>query len=733
MKRLLLILCAAFALAARSAAEGDPSKDEAAELVTQIEKGTPGAMAEAIKRLPSLNASDEGNTGNPQTRVFIAACGAASEAELESLRGILAGMIGKNPSANYALSSYALAYFRTLVTRAKREGTHLVLPPPKFEEPAEIAKGDPEMRRLWLAWSTARDAYNTLLETTQEANRAALTPSTEPVEETVRHVLAGPKPEFIPELVRHLQTAFSSNSRENIVFAANRALLLQTLPGKLTSETIGASFSWVQGRLSLDTSAKPETLRETVCDLLAVAGLDWEEVFAGAMVPTGRQINIVRRAPLIFDDMTSWQALAARGSPRGIRLGLSVIRKTKMDPTRSMEFIATALRTGEDSRVAVNARAPNLRPLPYRTEPLSPEVRDEVLAVLHESIAPERPAAELTLALRTFPRPLLPAMAEPLKKLLHHPSHPIAVQARGLLTIAKLVDENADITPPPPPLRIRVLADDQPLANATLQLSAQTTAWQRRTDAGGWLEVALDQELEPEKLRFIRIASIVREELSAGAEWPGPWLDIHLPLNGKPGQEYTATAETTSLEVDLDPTSEVQLTKPARIMLTREMDSPWRRMPKVTLSIQDSVTFQHLQRGTYYLEVISEGAARYQSKAIALGKNGSIRLVRLEPGRNVRVKFASPDTISHINRCRLLRNGELMTLQPNSDYTGWDGLPFGSYELRMDPWPQKGALRLLGIQNIPENGYEGFTHKFELNADSPPVVDLGTFNLQPAK
>ncbi len=730
MKRFLLILCAGLALPGAIWSQGDLSKLDVSDLTAEVDKASAGAVAEAIRRLPAVTAEEDGGA---QARLFIAACGAATEDELAQLRPIVSGMLGKNSSANYCFSAYTAAYFRTIVARAKREGTKLAMPPPDMKIP-DALNGDEELRRLWVAWHTARDPYATIFDAAQAAIRAEKLPPPGPVEEILRKVLDGPKPELFREIVRQLQVEpLLVNVRENTLFPASRAMLLQTLPGKPTPETLGAAFRLYVGRLNTDNSAKPGSFREALCDLLTLAGLDWEEVFAGAMVPDNNLPALNARPPLILlDDMSTWQMLAARGSPRGVRLGLAVIRKTKMDSTRALDFITTALRASPVAPEPVT-RFRDGRSLPFRAEPLAPEVRAGVIAAAGELLAPERSPAELTLVIRTLPRNLLPELLAPLQKLLHHSSYPIAQQTRALLVEAKLVDENVEITPMPPPLRVRVMIDGQPLASRRVQAVLPLSSTMQSTDADGWLKLPLQTELDLTKVRSVQIISDLTEAANANGEWEGPWFDTTVLINGQVDREFTATVETTSLEVDLDPTSEVPLSKPARLILSRAREGRRYQPIRLSLPIKDALTFQHLERATYYVEVLADGAARYQSKPIVLGKNGSIRLVRLEPGRDVRVKFESSDSITHLSRCRLFRNGEAIAVTPNSGYTGWDGLPFGKYELRLDPWPQKGAALLLGVQGIPEKGYEGITHEFELKADSPMQVDLGIFQLKAVK
>lgn len=716
----------------------DPPKAEAAttptpdwdkidfeQLIAELDKATPGAVAAALKRFP--DTSSFGADHNLATRIFAAACRAASPEELNLLHHLLQSELQNNSTATYEFAAYTQARLRQQVAKAKSERTKITLPPPTAAAPEFIAQ-DPELRRTWTAWHQAIDPYYTMLDRATAANRAENAQPPAKAEETLRKVLAEPKPELIRTLVLHLgNEGVGFSQRETTQFPASQGLLWMTTQPALTPECLGAAFRLVSGRQALGAPPKPGALRETICDLLGVAGLDWEEVFAGSMLPDGAA-PLARRLTVVVDDMSAWQALAARGSPRGVQLGLAVIRKSKLDIVRSMDFIRTALRTSSEEIPTNIDRARLTRGLPSRMEPLPPEVRDEVLNTLREFLSPERTPTELTQSLRLLPKELQTTMADPLKKLMHHPSYPIAQQARAMLVALKLVEESAEITAPPPPLRVRVMVDDAPLASARVRATTNFRTVSLSTDADGWVKVPLDQELDLAKLRKVTITSELNEVPTN--EWSGPWVEVSVPVDGKVDQEFTATATTASLEVDIDPTSEFQLSKPARIILTRNLEIPWRQQDRLNMPLQDSVTFNRLQRGTYHFEVQADGAARYQSKPVVLGKNGSIRLVRLEPGRNVRVKIQAADSVMHLGRARLFRNGEAYPMTPNNEYNGWDGLPYGKYEMRLDPWPGKLQALFLGVDGVPKNGYDGITQTFEIKADSPPTVDLGTLTLK---
>ena len=695
-------------------------------LPAQILRETEAALREGIRQI-SPNASSEPTA----SRLFTAACRRAPARDLDLLRDLLLSLMERKTSDQNALAAYAAARMRQAIAQAGAAVPPLKMPPPRIPLPDSV-RGDDELRTAWIAWHTAIDPYDAMLDAANAANRAAPLKEPGPLDPVLRQVVADPKPDQVPLFAQQLQGAqLRLAVRDTIVFPCSRALLLITTPGRLTPESPGAALNLALPRLGPDPTQPLGETRDSVCALLGACGLDWEQVFAGGMIADGIPVGRVRRIPAVFDDMNSWQALAARGSPHGVHLGVVIIRRGKIDNVRAMDFVRTALRTTPSAPDAQGARIANSRPLPYRLNPLPPESREEVLAVVRDFLALERPPEELAQNLRLLSPELYPLLAEPLRKLLHHPSHPIAAQTLGLLRGAKLADATTEITPPPPPLRIQVLVDGTPLPNTTLQVRMNSNAMALTSDGEGWISVSLANELDPSKLSSIILSTQNSDVTIKDGEWPGPWLELTVPVNPNSSEAIKAEAATTSLEVDLDPASNIDLKKPGKIILFRTRESSGRSAEALEFPLVDSLTFRRLQRGTFHVSVFAEGAAAYESKPIVLGKNGSIRLVRLEPGRNVRAKIDSGDSITHLFRCRLFHNGVALNIRPNDDYSGWDGLPLGKYQLKLEPWG-KGLGAAFGAAGIPENGYDGFTHEFEIKADSPPVIDLGKFTLKAA-
>jgi hypothetical protein len=695
--------------------------------------------------------------------VFAAACTRAREGELGELGQVLAGIPKGHAYFLQCFSFYATARLRLQVAQLKRKPIRVEFPPTKAQPPAAFAAWPPELRDAWTAWHTAAAPYDELMEATAKAAEAAKAAPVD-LETTLRTFLPKPAPGAWRELAKGNKelAGFCGMGMESFYHPRSRGLLLSLLSEE---ERIPAALGAALHQFpSYSMGDGPAPLGTLVAEFLTACGLDWELVFLGSLLPDEAE-NLQGIAQRLFErsfnEAAPWETLGALGSPRGVRAGFALIRETKMEPTEALSFLLLALGPDPDAGpvqfIMGNAS-------PARRKALPAGVRAEALTILTTYLAAERPVEELQNALEAIPERLARPLRTPLETLVRHQNHVIAAKARELLAGARLISATTAIAPPPPPFHLRVLLDGKPVANTALTVQFDGNANDLQTDGEGRATVSLETVLEPAKIDRLRVevfprptpgeslttpatssipgldppAAKTAEDKPSPDSWPGPLLDVSVPVKAGETKEYEFAATTADLEITLDPRSAVAPKERARVFLVRENPAHSEaRQIELSVAPGETATFHRLQLDRYTITVSAENAVTCTLPKVLLGKAGSMRLVKLEPGRKVKGRLFFPDGKSAgsgaygvISRGQQAIAGIMLNDQP------CDLMALGKYNLHVYSTAEIEAAGgaqgvVLEVTSDPRHG--GLDYEFELTADSPPIVDLGELRLAPEK
>jgi hypothetical protein len=712
--------------------------------------------ARPVLRLPQIvtrvgTSSSSSATSSPFQIVFSHACQKAGPEDLAALGAVLAELPAKHPEFAVCFEGLTLATLRVTTERLQQQTQKPAVPPTQEEPPAAVANGPPELRAAWKTWNSIAGPYRAIAKVPPPAAAPALP---EDLTTPLRDFLREPKEGAWKGL---LQTVADVEADPWLRIESTSTRTLRN--GVILSLLHDGKLAEALGMLCQNpVLGPPSTIAPTATDLnsrlsllLAAAGFDWEQLLLGSLVSEDADGAMSLRSR----QRGALRPLAVSGSARSVQLALQIVREKKMETMDSIYFLASALRTPPKANAdpATDVAAQRIARITSSTsstttriKELPADVRQELVQAMAAHLRVEGAGTLSTLqyVLTQVPRDIVPELREALEALLKHPSHLIAGKARTLLAEQKLVDPETPIAAPPPPLRLRLKVDGQPLANMAVQVYTSELGRQASTtDAQGEISVSLESVLDPSRVKSLQLVACPTGPRGTASKedaevWRGPWIDTTLAVSPGATEPVEAAFTTATLELALDPRSSVKLKAPAQIRMKRTDGSNYiSNSTRVAVPFTDSLTFEGLQIETYQLTIFAEGAAYQEIPRLALGKTGSIRLIKLEPGRSVKAKILTPagQDLTLISNCTLLQDGETVPLHYATDLRQADGLPLGKYHLHLPSTAeQEEARRKKKLVFYPaEDRHEGWDLDFELTAESPAVVDLGEIRLKAAK
>ena len=775
-------MCAASLLSRAADAEGAEKAAEATvEKAVQEWQSRGEPVPEALSLLKEVNAaaraSAKGMLGGGvagkllgmRSRLFESACARATPEELRLLGAMIPELPMAGPlwfDADVRLDECVIAYgnavFQHEVKKLKAKPVNLKLAPSEAAPPPHLEIWPKGLRDAWLAWRGAANALE------EEKEMGAFGESTLGTVQTsgtpgVRDALLfqklGPKPE--PGLWRQLLAQEQrkglriKREEESTRRARHRAILVSLLADGRLREAVGVVCNQLAREEGYPNDRARNSYATLAREFLTGVGLDWEMIFTGFLLAERTQNPGVFN-PGVLGNTEAWLILGAHGSPHGVQLGLDWIAHAKMRSEDARPFLLRAL--GPEPQNPVTANDPR----PKRTEALPAEVRAKAVALLSEFLDPGQPDGLLGRSVEDLTPALAKDFERPLKALLTHRTHVIAARALWLLRSAGLVGPEVQIAPPKALARVRLIVDGAPLANTSVTVQLKhtqqrfTTLSQQRltTSADGELVIPQSAVSQREKVESVVLSLVPEVERLAGApsrqpneggtqvaEGPPailskPWFAIAVPIQEENTIQEIAI-RTAELEIGLKRNPGVGADEEMSVSLVRTGMSP-DRMIRAKGKPGESVVFPRVQLGSYRMVITGNSIVLPAPQEVHVTKMGSLKLVDLQAGRNVRAAVggaSSPNArISSI--AKLWRDGLELKATRHARGNGWDGLPLGKYRLRVASSTELEQLMrgrgMVGI--LPSNTAQRHAAReveFELKPESPSIVDLGVIQLEP--
>ncbi len=723
---------------ANSPAPGPKLSD--AEIVARVDSGL-SPVSVAIERLRGLKpvqrlANTHESFSENWMRIFAAACTKATREELRELGGLLAQFPEGDVQFDSAFVVYADAVFRLEAERLRKNPQRAPAPAPE-PMPAEVRVAlDPVLHESWAAWRALGLNRRASEEKLKSARDAKAPPAS--FRAMLPRLLPDPQPGVLAELLARDDWPWCATASPWQERRQERARLLAALGEGRMLEAAHMAFLQHGAQLGEGSHWKGPYGR-AMADFLTGLGLDWETLFAGSLLlPEGRPFEGLRLADPCEDlGAAPMFTLATYGSDRGLRMMLALLRAGKASDAVRMNLLLYAL-------VSIREAEFNGQPVPGRGA-VSPQVRADLAAELAKFFTADVPPVDLQRRILDLPVFALADLKDTITALFKHPNYVIAVTALRQLVNAQLAAPNTEITPPPPPIRLHLLCNGEPMANVqTVITEGRTRRVTGSTDGEGRVSFPVDNVLEPAKLTQLIVATVPSQiqATSTGdaneSVWPGPWIETTVPVRIGDDREIEVQRQHAELEVTLE--GYRGLPADTRLTLMLQRVGPGTRAAasaRVVSRPSGTVKFQRLELGVYRLSVSGPGVRNFKLNEIALGKLGSIRLVKLEPGRRVVLQTPAYKMDRNFTsyRYRLTSDGKDVA-KGYTTLNGFsaNGLPLGKYHLHIDSTKEmEAAQRALGfgISVKSEQRHQGYDLDFEISESSPQTVDLGTVTFKP--
>jgi hypothetical protein len=677
-------------------------------------------------------------------------------AEFEELAELLRALPPESFTFRDCFQPYVMHAIHLAVTQLAERPVRLEWQPIEKPVPPELADEPASFREAWRLHRTVVAPYRALPFRDEAVDARARKVS--PIGPDLRRVVGQPEPGAWRRLVVHGWGHIGERDQWSLHHSRNRALLLSLLADGRLHEAAGAAFSQLAPNTEIDSRS-----REPIeVELLPALGLDWEQVVFGSLLPlTWRNGENGRKIAKGDGEFDAWRLLAARGSESVVRQCLELIHWARLEPQNAVEFLLTALgpataRGGEDHRLGY----PSLR----RTVQLPPELRQELVSVLTEYLAPTNTPADLVDAMESIPGYAYEELREPLTALLSHRVHRVAADAQRLLTKVGMATGEEAIAPPPPPLAFRLVLNGQPLSGSPLTLRALRTGPEPNprhvgplvpplkltTPADGAVEFPIAECAEPERLVAVELRHCPHDEEPEDWEprpppdpnrrrdlWPGPWIVQRVHVRAGDQQVHEVALQAADLEVRVSAFPGFPPGTPVSLALWKDPageNAPDEGAVELEARAGSSGFLQRLQPGKYTLQVTAPWATEYRS-GITIGEAAVVHEVKLEPGRNVRGTLVHPDGTKDDflpRAARLFRDGAEVQQKYAVE---WSGMPFGRYTARIPSTREAEEEARKEGRSMPKVAKEDRTAarevSFVIDAATPVMLDLGEIVVPP--
>ena len=502
---------------------------------------------------------------------------------------------------------------------------------------------------------------------------------------------------------------------EQLYAPRNRVLFMALCQQKRFDLALGALMAGAD-RSSFRGGAKVEWPQA----FIAACGLDWETLYAGAVLDGGYRT----------------EEMASQGGEISARL-LEAMSTLPWIAGRDdyLKAVAAFVVPAPFSSGAMPEMVAGLRLIGRPA--VAPDQQKRLLEILHAQIKPQagmRIAREVSSLLGELRRP---ESVEVLKRALKLPFSRVRYNA-----FQALKEMGQEVQEPSMMFRadFRVLLNGQPLKGTPLEYQIQTkgpggSSSSGETDQGGVLQMERDY-LEDTQRETASLQFTSRPLKSPG----DAWIEASFPIPADLDRRNDIAIATQSLMLKVAPGPGVAKTMMVRLKSERhhsygvyfETISDWLPVPT-----DRATTFSQLQHGRYQIQVLAAGAARWESPEITLGARPETVEATLQKGADVHFELLAPGGQA---RDRNPESALMPTDGPPDRYKFYDyldyatqtyrGLPVGNYKVQIKASRARQQNGRVTIPPAPP--YEGEERTFRIDAQSPPLIELGTIVLKAA-
>lgn len=597
------------------------------------------------------------------------------------------------------------------------------------ELPVYLAQAPPILQE---AWSRARPLlhdYDAFVYRAPEADWIRFQDNQGLFFSTIERFLAG-DPAGVLGTIRSFQWGGGCGTfSEQLLVPQNQTIVMGLLAEKRYRLALGGMLRFERIRQQESLECDDTAYRQ----LAAWCGEDWVQLCAGAAVDgeTGGYGGYLH-------------AMVRAGTPRAAEYLAAMDPLPNMsayDRTRYLQVLEAFVRAGPAH--AVSSWPPYKR---GSTGYIPADLDTRMLAVLCRHVEPGTDRRVTETASLILARLCRPETREALRRA-YHSEYPDA--HRPAMLALRALGEDAPELPNRGPVRLRVLANGEPVAGHEVH-------WEVDTGASSSARLGADGSFTLDRGYFVD-----RSKPASGVAIRSPRLKIKnlgedlvfaridAPAELNETLDVPLTLAPLVVRFRLDGPRARFAGRPATVKLMGKPPLPGggtqRFFENLTEPMQTAVGAELLiarvPPGTYKVQVQTPRAARWSSPEITVTASGGSAEAVLEPGGDLRFRLQTPRGLAgpfETLGARLLSNGRTVPLYRHLDLTVkdaivWRGLPAGEYELQIpstDEQDAQGHGQGGGKAVIPGfPGYYGKNVPFVIPPDGTDVIDLGVITL----
>ena len=732
---------------------GDASPYKADELIALADKLVPDVKSTA-ERLGSTDRM------SPFGWYFKKACLLADDSQIPALVALYSRLDPGSFEKSDLLFHVASRVLQKEVGAIRAEGHRVVPGTTILPVPSEIEAAPEQLRDAWQMYQTAKGPFEKAFP--QPAEVVDVAANERSFYKLIDAALAGEVGLYdeVREFGWRGANCLGITDTED---AQDVAVLLMLVRERKLDQAVGAALR-VAG--TEGSNSAPEVIAESIVQLLEACGVDWETIFAGAQVQReAREYSFGTRRVFV-------EALGCHGSDAGARLVHQLAQFSKAEARAEYVKVfdswiepADHLRKCDGREVSVGHYSSEKRSAP----PLPRSIQEVSLRLTDEFAVDKCDERLAQYALHIFGKTQALSSIPALQALTRHGSSDVAEAAARVLCA---MGSGTTAKPAAGPVRFQILLNGEPMT------AGKSVAWKisfargaasstAEAQVGGIVELPRkyfsDPNRRPAEIEFRNIREYFDDATSPGADVESPHqhagramtFATKVPPPSALEQETVVNVMLGRLEIVLTNVESLNGPPPdkAHLFLDRCRDAEpvstvlaaSGELSELSFGVSGVNVFREgdevaarpaiivpsVQHGCYEIVVGAPGAQVWHGRVTIAGDNSTVEAY-LQPGSDVRFKIVTP------NGQRgpwgpLFKDGKQLEPTFDWDTSAYRALPRGSYVMQIagsDAFDDGRGSRKLkrGPDEVP---YSGAQVAFTIDAQSPPVIDLGEIRLQP--
>ncbi|MEO6054494.1 MAG: hypothetical protein ABIP97_10815 [Chthoniobacterales bacterium] len=681
---------------------------------------------EMIRLLERENTKDKPVRDWSFSTLFSRACSQATEQEYPALLNVYR----KLPTAESYQHAGYFASICALATRleiAKIQPAILNFPAAPKSEKILPKDFPPELARYWEFYRTLEGPLRALVENPVNKPTIGVQTNEENFTKLLDAMLLTPGQVRVEDFLRFRWSGWCGTGSDMFYVPLSQAVFLALLQEKRYQEAAGAALNVYSNGMLMERRSD-----FGVDKFLRRIGVDTEEAAIGALVDTDILGNYKQNREGLL------QTLGGYGTEKSVRLLMELATYPKptdgengQDNGADYARVLAAFVSPQPLKDVWFGSSSSYTILRYNATPVPEKTQQDILRLFGKWSAPDTAFAtteKIAWALHTLHRrDTIPI----LKRMLQHPSPSVVKDAKDTL---ELMGESVKPPPAPVPVSFVIKVNGKPYANAKVNW---IVGGKKRS-----LRSGTDSQTDGRG-----VIKLERQYLTDPAFHPTN-IGFYTPQGTSPGDMIFEKRIPTPEKLDVLTVVNIA-TRPFDIHFKLPRSADFFKGRKISLSLQmqtDEELFMgivevkaeiaagenahlNLQPGVYQLKVYLHGAETYLKWNMPI--DGGALDVSLNPGVDVTYKLKLPENPSRYSVTgELLCGGKVVT---NINYYDpepgvFNGLPYGKYVFRVASSMDQ---REKNPDRIPD-GIE-FAQRdvpFEINADTPAVLELGEISLK---